>query len=279
MDYHNIELQARSIRGNLLQALLAAGSGHTAGSLGFADVLAVLYGEVIQHKPENPNWEERDRFVLSCGHLAPLLYATLAENGYFSVEELWGLRQFESGLEGHPHYGRLPGIEATTGSLGQGISQALGMAIGAKIAGQKWRVYCAISDGELQEGQTQEAIMYAGAHRLSNFTLVIDRNNIQISGTTEDVLSLEPLSDKLASFGFRVLEIDGHEYQQIYQAFMEAKSISEKPCAIIAHTIAGKGVAKLEGKSEWHGKVMSKEETELALAEIRNSPFKYASNV
>lgn len=234
--------------------LVAAGSGHSAGSLGMADVFTALYFEVLNHNPKQPYWEERDRLLLSNGHIVPVRYAAMAEAGYFSKSELKTLRKFGSRLQGHPERTRLPGLEHTSGPLGSGLSQAAGMALGLKLKDNtSSHVYVCMGDGELDEGNVWEAAMFAGARKLGNITAIIDRNNIQIDGFTEQVMPLEPLSMKWQAFGWHVIEIDGHNIEQIVTACGEAKAIFERPVAIIAHTIPGKGVDYMERDPVWHG--------------------------
>lgn len=264
-----LEELANKIREDIVKMLVTAGSGHSAGPLGMADVFSALYFEVLNVRPHEPRWPERDRFVLSCGHINPVFYATLANAGYFPKEELLTLRKINSRLQGHPHNLSLPGVEITSGPLGQGISQAVGMALAARLDGASWRVYAVMSDGEQDEGQTWEAVMFAGARGLDNLTAIIDRNNIQIDGTTSDVLDTEPLVEKYQSFGWHVLEIDGHNLQAIIDACRQAKAIHDKPTVIIAHTIPGKGVDFMENKFQWHGKPPNKEEAAKALHELR----------
>lgn len=251
----NRELQykANDIRQDIIQMLVAAGSGHSAGPLGMADIFTALYFRVMKHDPENPQWEGRDRLVLSCGHICPVLYAALAESGYFPKEELMTLRKLGTRLHGHPHNLALPGLETSSGPLAQGASQAVGMALAFKMNHVRNRVYLVMSDGEQQEGQIWEAVMMAGKNRLHNLTAIIDRNNIQIDGFTENVMPLEPFADKYRAFNWHVLEVDGHNMQAIVDAYQEAEAIYEKPTVIIAHTIPGKGVDYMEGKFEWHG--------------------------
>jgi len=272
-----LEKKACEIREDIIKMLLEAGSGHSAGSLGMADVFTALYFSVLNHNPKNPNFEDRDRLVLSNGHIVPVWYATLAHSGYFPMEELFTLRRINSRLQGHPHFGSLPGIENTSGSLGQGLSQAIGMAIAGRLNNKKYWVYCITSDGEHDEGQTWEAIMFAGKNKLHNLTNIIDRNNIQIDGFTEDVMPLEPLKEKYESFGWHVLEVDGHNIRAIVDACNEAKAILEKPSCIIAHTIPGKGVDFMEADPAWHGKFPSPEEAKKALAELRTLKGKIVS--
>ena len=257
--------------------LVEAGSGHSAGPLGMADVFATLYFKVLNYKPEDPTWEGRDRLVLSCGHIAPVLYATLARAGFFPVSELQTLRKFGTRLQGHPSRQDLPGLENSSGPLAQGTSQAVGIALGLRLKKSHVRVFLMMSDGEQQEGQTWEAVMFAGKNRLHNLTGIIDRNNIQIDGYTEDVMPLESLRAKYEAFGWHVLEVDGHNHQMIIDACQEAKAIFEKPTVIIAHTIPGKGVDFMEQKFEWHGIPPNKEQAVLALKELRTLGGKIAS--
>src|SRR5690242_2158302 len=267
----SLEKTANEIRESIIEMLVAAGSGHTAGPLGMADVFTVLYFHTLRHDPKNPSWEDRDRLVLSNGHICPVLYATMAYAGYFPKDELKTLRKFGSRLQGHPHREFLPSLETSSGPLGEGLSQAVGMAIADSLGGHTHtrRIVCLMSDGELEEGQTWEAAMLAGKHKLFNLVALIDRNNIQIDGFTEDVMPLEPLRDKWRSWNWHVLEIDGHDMDEIAAAFDEAKSIYEKPTMIIAHTIPGKGVKEFERDFHWHGKPPNMEEAQMALAELR----------
>lgn len=264
-----LEITANKIREKVIEMLLQAGSGHLAGSLGMADIFTVFYFHILNHNPKNPLWEERDRLVLSNGHICPVLYATLAYAGYFPLEELSTLRKIGSRLQGHPHRGSLPGVEITSGPLGCGLSQAIGMALAAKMDRKRYRVYCFMSDGEHDEGNVWEAIMFAAKNRLSNLTVVIDRNNIQIDGFTEDVMPLEPLREKYEAFNWNILEVNGHNMEEIVDAVSEAEAIFEKPTAIIAHTIPGKGVSFAERDFAWHGKAPNKEEAQRALKELR----------
>ena len=272
-DKKRLELEetANEIRESIIEMLVAAGSGHTAGPLGMADVFTVLYFHTLRHDPKNPSWEDRDRLVLSNGHICPVLYATMAYAGYFPKEELKTLRKFGSRLQGHPHREFLPSLETSSGPLGEGLSQAVGMAIADSLGGHPnaRRIVCLMSDGELEEGQTWEAAMLAGKQKLFNLVALIDRNNIQIDGFTEDVMPLEPLRDKWRSWNWHVLEIDGHNMDEIAAAFDEAKSVYEKPTMIIAHTIPGKGVKEFERDFHWHGKPPNPEEARMALAELR----------
>src|SRR3989344_4172213 len=265
-----LELKANEIRKDIIKMLIHAKSGHSAGPLGMADVFTALYFEVMKYDPKNLTWNERDRFVLSCGHICPVWYATLAHAGFVPHEELATLRKLATRLHGHPHNEVLPGSENSSGPLGQGLSQAAGMAyVGLKMKKEPWRVYCVMSDGEQQEGQIWEAAMFAGKNKLRNLTALVDRNNIQIDGYTEDVMPLEPYRAKYESFGWHVLEIDGHNFEQIIDAVNEAKAIFEKPTVIIAHTIPGKGVSFAERDYLWHGKAPTKDEAKVALKELR----------
>ena len=255
MNIRELETKANDIRQDIIQMLMAAKSGHSAGPLGMADVFTALYfGGAMNVDPKNPAWEGRDRFVLSCGHICPVWYATLAEAGFFPKSELGTLRKLGTRLQGHPHHVELPGAENTSGPLGQGLSQAAAMAYaGLKMKKEPWRVFCVMSDGEQEEGQIWEAAMFAAKYKLHNLVGIIDRNNIQIDGYTEDIMPLEPFKAKWEAYGWHVLEVDGHNIQQIVDACDEAKAIYEKPTVIICHTIPGKGVDFMEYRYEWHG--------------------------
>jgi transketolase len=272
-----IELHAVHIRETIIEMLVAAGSGHTAGPLGMADIFAALYFNVLNHDSQNPNWEKRDRLVLSNGHTAPVRYAAMAHAGYFPVEECLTLRKFGSRLQGHPERLRLPGLETTSGPLGSGLGQAAGIALAARMDKKKFRVYCMMSDGEHDAGNVWESAMFAGNQKLNNLTAIVDRNNIQINGMTEDVMPLEPIKDKWEAFGWHVLEVDGHNISQLVDAFDEAAAIFEKPTVIIAHTIPGKGVKEIEFDYQWHGKPPTKEEAEKFLKELRTLQGKVES--
>lgn len=250
---HFVEEMANTLRQDVIKMLVEAGSGHSAGPLGMADIFATFYFHILRHDPKKPHWPERDRFVLSNGHICPILYAALARAGYFPLEELNTLRKLDSRLQGHPHRRTLPGLETTSGPLGSGLSQAIGMALAARLDRQRYRVYCAMSDGEHQEGNTWEAAMFAGKNRISNLTAIMDRNNIQIDGFTETVMPLEPLRQKYEAFNWHVMEINGHNPQDIVDAVAEAHAIQERPTMIIAHTIPGRGVSYMENRYEWHG--------------------------
>jgi transketolase len=264
-----LEETANFIRQDIIKMLLEARSGHSAGPLGMADILTAFYFHILNHNPKKPNWPDRDRLVLSNGHICPALYAVLARAGYFPMEELKTLRKLNSRLQGHPHRASLPGLETTSGPLGSGLSQAIGMALAAKLDGKKYRVYCITSDGEHQEGNTWEAAMFAGKNRLNNLTAIMDRNNIQIDGFTEEVMPLEPLRQKYEAFNWHVLEIDGHNFEEIISAVAEAQAIYEKPTMIIAHTVPGRGVSFMERDFAWHGKPPKPEEAKVALRELR----------
>lgn len=266
-DVKSLEKKANEIRQDIITTLAEAGSGHSAGPLGMADIFTAFYFHILNHNPKKPDWKERDRLVLSNGHICPVQYVTMAHAGYFPLDELMTLRKLGSRLQGHPHRGSLPGIETTSGPLGSGLSQAIGIALAARMDGAKYHTYCLTSDGEHNEGNLWEAVMLAGKERLSNLTVVIDRNNIQIDGKTESVMPLEPLRDKYEAFNWHVLEIDGHNMRAIVDAVHEAKAIYEKPTVIIAHTIPGKGVSYMEGDYRWHG-------TPPGIADVPGAPRK-----
>lgn len=265
------------IREDIISMLVEAGSGHSAGPLGMADIFASFYFYILNHNPKKPNWEERDRLILSNGHICPVQYSALARAGYFPLKDLNTLRKFGSGLQGHPHRGSLPGVETTSGPLGTGLSQAIGVALSARMDNKKHRVYCLMSDGELEEGNTWEAFMFAGKNKLNNLTVVIDRNNIQIDGYTEDVMPIEPLRDKLEAFGWNVIDVDGHNIEEFIGSIFEAKAVYEKPTVIIAHTIPGKGVDFMEKKYQWHGISPNKDQAKEALKQLRRLDGKIKS--
>lgn len=275
-ETQKLETLANTIRWDIVKMLLEAGSGHSAGSLGMADIFTALYFQVLKHDPKRPNWPERDRLVLSNGHICPALYAVLAHAGYFPVDELWTLRKLGSRLQGHPQRELLPGLETTSGPLGSGLSQASGMAMVGLMDKKNWRVICLMSDGEQDEGNVWEAAMFAGKNKLHNLTALIDRNNIQIGGFTEDIMPLEPLKEKYEAFGWCVLEIDGHNLNEIIDAFEKARN-TEKPAVIIAHTIPGKGVDFMENDFKWHGKPPNEEEAKKALHDLRTLQGKIRS--
>lgn len=248
-----LEIKANEARQLLIPTLVEAGSGHTAGPLGMADIFTAMYFHVLNHNPKNPEWDERDRLILSNGHITPIRYVVMAMAGYFPVEELKTLRKFGTRLQGHPEKERLPGVETTSGPLGSGLGQAAGIAYAGRMDKKKFRTYCLMSDGEQDAGATWESAMFIGKNKLSNLTAVIDRNNIQIDGMTENIMPLESLKAKYEAFNWHVLEVDGHNIEQFIDAVEEAKAIYEKPTVIIAHTIPGKGVDFMEFDYLWHG--------------------------
>jgi transketolase len=264
-----LEEIACQIRQDIIEMLLQAGSGHSAGPLGMADVFTAFYFYILKHDPKNPDWEERDRLILSNGHICPVLYVSLARAGYFPVEELKTLRKLGSRLQGHPHRGSLPGIENSSGPVAHGAGIAVGMAIAGKMNKKRYQVYCIVGDGEQDEGMTWEAAGLAGKWKLDNLTFIMDRNNIQIDGYTEDVMPKEPLREKYEAFGWHVIDVDGHNIKEIIEACEQAKAIFEKPVMIISHTIPGKGVDFIEWDFSWHGKAPNPEEAKKALAQLR----------
>ncbi len=270
----NLKKMANDIRISIIEMLSEAGSGHSAGALGMADIFTLLYFHTLKHDPKNPLWEERDKLVLSNGHICPALYATMAHAGYFLTEELQTLRKLGTRLQGHPHREYLPHLETSSGPLGSGLSQAVGMALADRIdkgVHTSKFIYCLISDGELDEGNSWEGIMLAGKYRLKNLIVIVDRNNIQIEGVTEEVMPLEPLSDKWKSFNWHVIETVGHDFHSLNEAFKEAQIMEEKPTVIIAHTVPGKGVSFMERNYKWHGKTPNEEEAEKAILELQEN--------
>ena len=263
-----LKQKAQEIRVDIISSLVEAGSGHSAGPLGMADVFTALYFAVMNHNPEDPWNVNRDKLILSCGHICPVLYTTLAHAGYFPKEDLKTLRKLGSKLYGHPHSKVLPGIENSSGPLGQGISQAIGHALSDLMDGKKNYSYCVMSDGEHNEGQVWEAIMFAGKNKLYNLISIVDRNNIQIDGYTEDIMPLEPFKEKYESFGWHVIDINGHNIRDVIAACEEAQVVYEKPSVIIARTIPGKGVEFMERKFEWHGKPPNPDEAKDAINDI-----------
>lgn len=260
---------AKRIRTHIVEATTEAASGHPSSSLSAVEIGVVLFfGDVLSYNASEPKWEDRDRFILSKGHASPLLYALLAEAGYFAVSELMTLRKFGSPLEGHPNMRRLPGVEASTGSLGQGLSAGIGHALAARIDFKDFRVYVLVGDGEMQEGQVWEAMMFAGRHQIDNLTLIVDRNQYQQTGAVDEILGLDPLAEKIASFGWEVTEIDGHSIDDVSTAFDWARGLQKKPQAIIANTLKGKGVSFLEKEGNFHGKPIPKDKLPQALADI-----------
>lgn len=268
MEIEKLRAITKELRVDIIRMLVEAGSGHPGGSLSCIDILVTLFFHKMRHRPAEPNWVDRDRFVLSKGHCVPALYAVLAKAGYLSREELLSLRKLNSRLQGHPDRHRLPGIEASTGSLGQGLSVALGMALAGKSSKKDYRVYCMISDGESQAGQVWEAAMAAPKFKLDNLCVLLDYNKIQLSGAVKDIMNLEPLINKWRAFNWNTLEIDGHNFPEIIRSLDEAESVKEKPTLILCHTTKGKGVSFMEGKWEWHGKAPNREEGERAIQEI-----------
>jgi transketolase len=259
---------ARDLRVTDIEMLTKAGSGHPGGTLSAADMVAALYFHKLRLKPEEPHWPDRDRFVLSKGHCIPIVYAALAKRGFFDEQQLWTLRKFGSPLQGHPDRIRCPGIEAATGSLGQGLSMAVGMAIAAQLDGQPWRVFCMIGDGESQAGQLWEAAMLGGRHGLSNLCVILDQNQVQQSDKVVNILDIDPVAAKWRDFGWNVREIDGHDIPQILDALDEAETVKDRGTAIVAHTVKGKGVSWMELNADWHGKAPSEEQAEIAIAEL-----------
>lgn len=265
----DLELKAVQARELVIETLLEAGSGHSAGPLGMADIFIAFYFHILQHEPKNPDWAGRDRLVLSNGHICPIRYVVMAMAGYFPIEELKTLRKLNSRLQGHPHRTALPGVETTSGPLGEGISQSIGMALASRLDKKNNHIYCITSDGEHQEGNTWEALMFAAKNKLDNLTVVIDRNNIQIDGFTENVMPLEYLKSKYEAFNWFVQEVDGHNIRAFTAAINQARAVHQKPSVIIAHTIPGFGVDFMENKFEWHGKPPNEEEAKKALNELR----------
>ena len=260
---------ACKVRMGVIEGTHGAKAGHPGGSLSAADLFTYLYFKEMNVDPKNPQWEERDRFVLSKGHTAPGLYAALAEKGFFPVEDLPTLRHIDSYLQGHPNMNTVPGVDMSTGSLGQGISAAAGMALAAKHQGRSCRVYALLGDGEIQEGQPWEAFMFAHQYKLDNLCAIIDNNGLQIDGRVEDVMSPYPIVDKLKAFGWEVAEIDGHDFEQMESAFAKAREVKGAPTAIVMNTMKGKGVSYMEDQAGWHGKAPNDEEYEIAMNELR----------
>lgn len=269
LSFEELEKKAVEVRKDIIKMLLAAESGHSAGPLGMADVFTALYFHIMNHKPEEPMWEDRDRLFLSAGHITPVRYAVMAEAGYFPKAKLKTLRKMGSILQGHPERTMLPAVESTSGPLGEGLAQAAGYAYVARMDNCRFRTFCVCSDGEHDTGNHWEAVLFAGKNRLSNLTTFVDRNNIQIDGYTEDIMPLEPLAAKYEAFNWHVLHIDGHNMEEIVDAVNHARAVYEKPTVIICHTIPGKGVSFMEGMYEWHGKPPNEEEAKKALHELR----------
>jgi transketolase len=267
-DLNNLKRIARELRYQVITMISEAGSGHPGGSLSAADIIAALYFKVMKHDPANPKWVDRDRFVLSKGHAAPVLYAALAECGYFPLAWLSTLRKSGTCLQGHTDSRLTPGVDVSAGSLGQGLSVGIGMAIAAKMNRQDYHTYVLLGDGECDEGQIWEAAMFAPNRRLNNLTVIVDHNKLQLDGFTKDIMNLDPFAEKWRAFNWDVIEIDGHDIGQIVSALEKAKAASQKPMAIIAHTIKGKGVSFMENNVDYHGKAPNKSEIEIALKEL-----------
>ena len=267
-DVKKLQSIATEVRVNILKMLAESGSGHPGGSLSAAEILTSLYFSKMRHDPKNPEWEERDKFVLSKGHGAPVLYTVLGLSGYFSTDHFGTLRKMGSILKGHPNSTTTPGVEVCTGSLGQGLSQANGLAKAAKLDKRNTRVYVLLGDGELQEGQVWEAAMTARHYNLDNICAIIDNNGLQIDGPVVEIMNIDPIKEKWGAFGWHTIEVDGHNFDEILSALDEADNISDKPTAIIARTVKGKGVSFMEGKVEYHGVAPTAEELEVALKEL-----------
>ncbi len=268
LDITELENKAKEVRKGIIDAVYSANSGHPGGSLSIADIMTVLYFNEMSIDENNPKWEDRDRLVLSKGHCSPALYSCLAERGFFNKEELKTFRKLNSNLQGHPDMNKVLGVDMTTGSLGQGLSVANGMAIAGKLDKKNYRVYAILGDGEIEEGQIWEAAMASRKYKLDNLCVIVDKNNLQIDGTTDEVMSLAPIDEKFRSFGFEVITIDGNNILEIMKAFAKAKTVKNKPTCIIAKTIKGKGVSFMEDKVEWHGKAPSEEQYNLAMQEL-----------
>jgi len=263
-----LERMARQLRRHVITMIATAGSGHPGGSLSAADIITTLYFKIMRHDPQNPQWPDRDRFILSKGHAAPVLYAALAECGYFPLDELSTLRKLDSRLQGHTDRILTPGVEMSSGSLGQGLSFGIGIALAGKLDARDYQVYVLLGDGECDEGQIWEAAMAAAHYKIDNLTAIVDCNQIQLAGRTCDIMNLEPLADKWRSFNWHVLDINGHDVNQISQAAKKARGIKQRPTVIIAHTVKGKGVSFMENNVDFHGKAPTPEETERALKEL-----------
>jgi transketolase len=266
-----LEIVANKLRRHVIEMVAAAKSGHQGGALGMADVFTVLYFHDLKHDPKRPEWKDRDRLILSNGHICPIRYAAMAEAGYFPVKELLSLRKLGSRLQGHPERKRLPGTETTSGPLGSGLAQACGLAYAARMDDEKWRTYCLTSDGEHEAGIHWEAVLFAGKNRLDNLVCIVDRNNIQIDGNTEDIMPLEPLRAKYEAFNWHVIECDGNDIADVHRAIEEAQAIHQKPICIIAHTIPGKGVSYMENNYLWHSQPFKPGQAEQALDELRKA--------
>lgn len=268
LSIEELKEMAKKLRRHVITMTATAGSGHPGGSLSVADIITALYFKAMHHNPQNPQWPDRDRFILSKGHAAPILYAALAESGYFPVEELATLRKLDSRLQGHTDRNLTPGVEMSSGSLGMGLSFGIGVALAAKLDHRDYRTYVVLSDGECDEGQTWEAALSAAHFKIDNLTAIVDCNRIQLTGWTRDIMNLEPLSQKWQAFGWHTIDVDGHDFNQILAAFKEAEKIKNKPPVIIARTIKGKGVSFMENNAKFHGKAPTPEEAERALKEL-----------
>ena len=268
MNVEELTKKAVEIRKGIIEAVYWAQSGHPGGSLSVADILTVLYFNEMNIDEKNPNWENRDRLVLSKGHCSPALYSCLANRGYFPIEDLKTFRKIDSYLQGHPDKNKVPGVDMTTGSLGQGLSAANGMAIAAKMDNKDYRVYCILGDGEIEEGQIWEAAMTSNKYKLDNLCVIVDNNNLQIDGTIEEVMSSYPIDEKFRSFGFEIIKIDGHDIEEITKAFEVAKNIKGKPTCIIAKTVKGKGISYMENQVGWHGKAPNEEQYKEAMVSL-----------
>ena len=268
MNIEDLKQKAKEIRKDIIEEVYNAKSGHPGGSLSIADIMAVLYFNELKIDEKNPRWEDRDRVVLSKGHCSPALYAALAERGFFSKETLKSFRKIDSNLQGHPDLNKVQGVDMTSGSLGQGLSVANGMAISAKMDNKDYRVYVILGDGEIEEGQVWEAAMTANKYKLDNLCVIVDNNNLQIDGTIEEVMSSYPIDEKFKSFGFNVLNIDGNNIEEIINAFESAKKTKDKPTCIIAKTIKGKGVSFMENQAGWHGKAPNEEQYNQAMSDL-----------
>ena len=264
-----LEKMSKAIRRGIIEQVYKAGSGHPGGSLSIADIMTVLYFNELNIDEKNPRWENRDRFVLSKGHCVPALYSCLANRGFFDVSELEGFRKIDGKLQGHPDMTKVPGVDMSTGSLGQGLSAAVGMALAGKMDKRDYRVYCVLGDGEIEEGEVWEAAMSAVKYKLDNLCAIVDNNNLQIDGTIEEVGGLSKIDEKFKSFGFQIINIDGHNIEEIISALEVAKNVKEKPVCIIAKTVKGKGVSYMENKKEWHGKAPNEEQYKIAIEELK----------
>ena len=267
-DIKRLQEKAKEVRKGIIEAVYSNISGHPGGSLSIADIMTVLYFNQMNIDEKNPKWEDRDRLVLSKGHCSPALYSCLANRGFFDVEKLKTFRNINSNLQGHPDMNKVPGVDISSGSLGQGLSCANGMAIAGKMDNKNYRVYCILGDGEIEEGQVWEAAMASNKYKLDNLCVIVDNNNLQIDGTIEEVMSSYPIDEKFKSFGFQVINIDGHNIQEIIDAFDVAKNVKDKPTCIIAKTIKGKGVSYMENDVKWHGIAPNEEQYQLAMKEL-----------